>query len=769
MLAIIRYPRRGPFRSAMTVRYPRRGPFRSAITVRYPRRGPFRSAITVFIGGLVSVIGLASLPTPAAAQDAHDHTSPLSGVPQGVPYFCAGPTVTSRASGTWSDPETWSAKRVPAAGDRVLILTGHDVVYDVISDAALDCVELHGHLSFKTSADTRMKVTNLTVMDDGFLEIGTTANRVSMDVTAEIIIADRAIDGRRDPAQIGTGIQGLGSVRMHGAVKTPTFVRLAAEPLAGQTTLLLDAAAAGWASGDEIVIPDTRQLREGERGANFVSRDEKLRVASIAGNRVTLQSALRYDHKGARTPDGTLEFLPHVGNVTRNVIIRSENPAGTRGHTIFMSRADVDMRYVELREMGRTAMGLLDNTVFDDAGRVVKLGENQIGRYAIHFHHDFGPRTAPANGYQFTLIGNAIDGAPKWGITVHNSHYGLIQDNVVYNTAGAGIVTEDGTETFNVFDHNFAMRSRGSGDFAPRSGYGGATPDPGGEGAAFWFRGPNNYIRNNVAANADAVGFGLAAGALGTVRIPAFKGADPNVNSEAVTLDTTRAPVLEFANNEAYGAIQAGATWGWNGVLTDFRVWHPSRQGVAGTPTDNLIVDHITVRGDKSILTNDIENPVGVWLSNYAAKSVVVRDADIQGMRAGVASPFYSDRSSLEPGRGDGSTVIERGYFRNYIGVVVATGYSTETEQTIPAKRAVVLNSVFKPLDVPASRINPPAAVSMNYHMAPGDADPRDPIRVIGYNATPGDDFKVYYSLEAPVQVAPCHDTRPDIEGWVCK
>ena len=156
-------------------------------------------------------------------------------------------------------------------------------------------------------------------------------------------------------------------------------------------------------------------------------------------------------------------MLPHVGNLSRNVIIRSENPAGTRGHMIFMSRSEIDLRFVELREMGRTRMGVLDNPEFNDQGQVTRLGTNPIGRYAIHFHHYFGPRKTQANGYQFTLIGNAVDGAPKWGVTVHNSHYGLIQDNVVYNTHGAGIVTEDGTESFNVFDHNFAMRSQGSG------------------------------------------------------------------------------------------------------------------------------------------------------------------------------------------------------------------------------------------------------------------------------------------------------------------
>ena len=56
-------------------------------------------------------------------------------------------------------------------------------------------------------------------------------------------------------------------------------------------------------------------------------------------------------------------------------------------------------------------------------------------------------------------------------LVVHRSHYGLIRDNVVYNTRGAGIVTEDGTESFNVFERNFSLRTAGSRDAAPGNGY----------------------------------------------------------------------------------------------------------------------------------------------------------------------------------------------------------------------------------------------------------------------------------------------------------
>jgi hypothetical protein len=713
---------------------------------------------------------LCSLPlATAGAQDVHNHTPAVSGVPQGVPYFCEKPTVTSVSGGLWSDAKTWSTGRPPRINDKVRVAAGHTVTVDSISDAKLDCVEVNGTLRFAPDANTRLKTANLMVMENGGLEIGTADHPIAANVTAEIIIADQPIDKNTDPGQIGTGIESLGRVTMHCSVKTPTFVRLAKEPAAGDTTLVFDQPVNGWTAGDHLVIPDTRQLRSNERGANYEPEDEDVRVAQVSSNQVTLATPLRHAHKGARNGVGTLEFLPHVGNVSRNVVIRSENPEGTRGHMIFISRATVDLRYVEVRDMGRTKMGVLDNSEFDNSGKLTKFGTNQIGRYAIHFHHDFGPKAAPANGYQFTLIGNAVNGAPKWGITVHNSHYGLVRDNVVYNTRGAGIVTEDGTESFNVFDHNFALRAEGSGDFAPRSGYGGPTPDPGGEGAGFWFRGPNNYIRNNVAANGDAFGFGLAAGSLGTVHIPAFKGADTSQVNETTMLDTTGAAVLEFSHNEAYGAMQAGVAWGWNGTVADLRVWHTSRHGLTATPADKLLVDRITVRGDKSVLARQVENPAGVWMSNYVAKTIVVRGADIQGMRVGVSSPFYQEIRAVEPSRGDGSVAVEGGFFRDYIGISVATVYSSSAEAGAAVKVATVREAVFEPLDVLADPLNPPGAISMNYGMSSGDPDPRDPIRIFNFNEKPGDNFKVYYSLEAPPSAAPCHDTRPGISGWICK
>jgi hypothetical protein len=423
---------------------------------------------------------------------------------------------------------------------------------------------------------------------------------------------------------------------------------------------------------------------------------------------------------------------------------------------------------VQFLDLGRTRNGVLRSTDLDSDGRLVRVGSNQIGRYALHFHHTFGPTQTPANGYQFTAIGNAIDGAAKWGITVHQSHYGLIQHNVVYNTGGAGIVTEDGTESFNIFDHNFSLRSAASGLGRMDTGYGAG--DPGGEGAAFWFRGPNNFIRNNVAANGDGFGFGLAPPPLSQVRTPAFKGADTSKAAESKVLDVRSASVLEFANNEAYGAMQDGIAFGWSGKISNLAVWHASRHAVTGTPTATLAVDRIIARGDPALLADPVEKPVGLWFSDYRSANISISDADIEGVRVGVASPFYYGGAPQAAGSKSkgGSLTIENGSFRTHIGVNVATAYTADASAGAPLKKVVVRRLVFEPLKLPAGGGDAPEAISMNYGMAPNDPEPRDPILVYDYNRQPGRSFQVYYSKGAPRTAAPCHETLAGIGGWVC-
>ena len=149
-----------------------------------------------------------------------------------------------------------------------------------------------------------------------------------------------------------------------------------------------------------------------------------------------------------------LDFTPHVVNKNGNVVFRSENPDGVRGHLLLHGRSDIDIRSAEFQSLGRTDINDLGPT-------------NQKGRYPVHAHHLIGPRDVPENGYQFTLIGNTVDFGEenrqadqdrKWGISIHGSHYGLIERNVVDYASGAGIVTESGEEMGNRFSKNFVVR-----------------------------------------------------------------------------------------------------------------------------------------------------------------------------------------------------------------------------------------------------------------------------------------------------------------------
>ena len=175
-----------------------------------------------------------------------------------------------------------------------------------------------------------------------------------------------------------------------------------------------------------------------------------------------------------------------------------------------------------------------------------------------------------------------------------------------------------------MFDHNFSMRSAGLGRLRAGQRLRRRRRIRAGRAPASGSAGRTTIIRNNVAANGDVFGFALPARARHGAH-PAFKGADTSKRRESVQFDTTDAPVLEFANNEAYGAIQTGVAWVWNGTISNLTVWHPSHHGFRH-PDRQLIVDKLTVRGD--LRSSPIRRkPVGIWLANYISRSVVIGQA----------------------------------------------------------------------------------------------------------------------------------------------
>ena len=610
----------------------------------------------------------------------------------------------------------------------------------------------------------------------------------------QIIGRNGPLNRSADPEEYGRGLVWFGSVRLHGVPKTP-FARVTQEPRAGQGQIF--APTTGWRTGDRLVVPGTHQ--PAPEGPEFRPQVETTQVVVASNNVVTIQPTLAFDHPGARELDGTLRFLPHVGNLTRSIRIRSENPAGTRWHVIFVDRADVDIRYVSFVNLGRTTTEPLS-------------GSNLAGRYPLHMHHVFGPTSPQPNGRQFTLIGNVIENGSKWGITVHNSHYGLIRDNVIFNTGGAGIMTEDGSETGNSFEHNFVV--------AP-TGPGGDDNDLllGRESSGLWFRGPHNVVRDNVVANSLSnaivyVNSSIAAGVDSRVVIPAFQGANPAANGRPV--DNSRVPLGEFSGNEMYSSMYGAIFWDvmarccldtWEGPTTLIKntaVWHMGRYGAFPYGTNRMLFEDWTHLNDPRILSNPHEIGAGFWFGDYLTRFITLRRVNIQGVRFGLWTPPKAGDLGDIYGASPGVMRVEDSVLRNQTNVRSTMPYGVTGGGVMLPPRRVELHRVLFG-DVPGyAGADPQSDVRPEFNLEKVNTNTivSSQIVVTEYNRVPGDNFEVFQQQQAPSfivppngpnglvgspvagltneqawaqfriavsgRVAPCSNTRPRIVGFAC-
>jgi|GEM_PF-1326992 len=672
-----------------------------------------------------------------------------------VPRFGANPTNVAVMDGLWSDAATWSDGDIPAKDDIVSIPTGVSVVYDVYSQVKLDAIEVSGQLSFATDVDTSLWLNELMVMPSGTLTIGTSEDPVSAAVSAEIVITDTpGVDGMHyktgtveqpgiDPQQWGNGLIGFGTIEVHGQEKTASYIRLAQEPLAGDRVLVLESEPLNWRPGDELVLPDTQS--DWNR-----TRVEELIIESVDGNRVTLTQPLAHSHLGPRSSAGGDPLvLPHIGNLSRNVVVRSENPDGVRGHVAFLAKADVEVSYARFKDLGRTTTAQLDDTQLTASGEVTHIGGNQQARYAMHFHHVIGPNNPEDTGYQFEVTGNAVDGALRWGIVVHGSHYGLIKDNFVYDYQGAGFVTENGQETYNHFEGNFAVLSNGNAKFKAGNG-----------GEGFWFRSPLTRAVNNVSANSDRAGFNYYVQNLhGTNRDvwvkSAFRGADLSTDAEVIRYNAFKAPILQFDSNEVYASAAVYDSWVTipeeKQFVTNLRGWNTSDNEFSLSSYDNknLVVDGLTLIGDVTRLDpkkgqqHQPISRVGIEAVRHS-HNINILNSEIRGVQTGIETPA----------RSAGEMVVADSIIQAYVGIRVGamTG-GAKPETSSDYGRLVVENTRFERM--PENLVHPDQyAIHMQFG-SNTDVTKTNEVFLYDFNGMPGANYRVYYPEQAPNFIVP--------------
>lgn len=472
-------------------------------------------------------------------------------------------------SGSWFNPNIWinvqtGLPELPGDDAKVVIPDALSVYYDDESDASLFTVRVDGKLEFATDRDTKLELDTLIVAPGGALEIGTIDTPVQSDVTASIIIADNGnIDLGWDPMMLSRGIVSHGAIEIHGSEKT-SHLKVDIDAMAGDTSLVLNEVPTGWQVGDKLVLGSTKYSMPITENGEIIeqpNQDEELLITSIDGNVVSFDPPLQFDHDTPRE-----DLKAYVANYTRNVVIETENgedlPPHQRGHTMFMHSDDVDVRYAEFYELGRT----------DKSERSVGTGADDLtaetsvkGRYAFHFH-----RTGTEeNDNPGIAIGNSVYGSPGWGFVNHDSN-AVFENNAAYDVFGAAFVTETGNE-IGAFRNNIAIWSEGTQKHL-KDQQDVEAFDLWNSGVGFGFQGRLVEDADNVAISTH-VGFGyMTRGELGDALAIAQDDTDfQDGNQGDPVLHPSEVPSRGFSNNEAIAARTGLSILNVPGQETDIR------------------------------------------------------------------------------------------------------------------------------------------------------------------------------------------------------
>lgn len=563
------------------------------------------------------------------------------------------------ASGSWSNPATWSNGVVPASGARVLIPIGVNVQVDGLIAARLSTVRVDGMLSFRTTSNTELRVDTVVVTATGMFEMGTEANPIARGVSARLLITDNgAIDRGWDPFGISRGLISHGSVSIYGAEVT-SYAALATPPVVGSIGLTLKTVPVGWRVGDSLVIAATTQ---------GVAQNEVRHIAAIVGNIVVLDQALAYNHL---SPSFDLEV--HVANTTRNAVIESEGTAfDRRGHVMFMHNRDVDVAYAGFYKLGRTdkSTPINDAVVNSDWTLKAGTGTNVRARYSVHFHRN----GVIDDGNPATIVGSAVVDSPGWGFVNHTSYVDMI-DNVAFDVHGAAFATEVGNE-IGGFYGNIAIGATGT---LEESNARDAIQDFGFEGDGFWFQGAGISVANNIAAGNQAGGFvfytrGLIEGGV-RQQFLAANLADPSIAFGAEKIDVGLVPVRQFTGNVAYASHYGlltryhleSATHNQSSYYENSNFWN-NEVGVYMPYTQHTVLRNL------KLVTNALPKPFEAVSGNIATQNNTYENLTISGYYVGIELPRR------------GTSIINGGTFNTVTDILLYTAAMND--------RAVYINGL---------------------------------------------------------------------------
>jgi hypothetical protein len=480
---------------------------------------------------------------------------PLSLLAAEQPGKDAGPIVRSARSGPWSAPATWEGGKVPTAGAKVQIRTGHTVTYDLKSDRVIRSIHVAGTLTFARDKDTRLDVGLIRIQpgeeatEEGFdcdahaaepglgprpaLAVGTPEQPIPAGSSALIRLTYvNGLDKQSCPAIVCCG----GRMDFHGAPMNRTWVRLGATAKKGDNVITLSEPVTGWKVGDRIIVtmtgvaPTSGYSHPGSNPKGTTTEEGS--IQAIDGDKLTLSAPLEHEHLGAGL------FRGEVANLSRNVVVESADKQ-SRGHTMYHRYSAGAISYAEFRHLGK---------------------EGILGRYALHYH-----LCGDTMRGSFVLGASIWDSDNRW-LAIHGTNYLVVRDNVGYKSKGHGFFLEDGTEVYNVLDRNLAVAARPAKPLPKQ-----ALAFDHNDGAGFWWANSLNTFTRNVATENGLYGFRYEA--MAPLVLPIQQ---PDGSRKKIDIRTL--PFVRFDDNEGHSQtglydVKLGTTGDKDGVGPDAK--HP--------------------------------------------------------------------------------------------------------------------------------------------------------------------------------------------------
>ncbi|KAM9666760.1 fibrocystin [Trichechus inunguis] len=340
-------------------------------------------------------------------------------VKESVPPTISVSTSAPESALKWSHPETWQgleegwggySNTIPGAGDDVLILPNRTVLVDT-DLPLLKGLYVKGTLEFPVDRSNVLSVACM-VIAGGELKVGALDNPLKKEQklliflrASEGVFCDRFNGIHIDPGTIGV----YGKVQLHGAYPKKPWTHLGADIASGNERIIVKDVV-DWQPHDKIVLSSSSYEPH---------EAEILTVKEVTGHHIRIQERLKHRHIGSVHVMEDGQYVPlaaEVGLLTRNIQIQS----------------DISCR-------GKLLVGPFRKPSREEFSGVLQLLNVEVQNFGSPQYSSIEFTNVSVGSW---MVSSTVHKSCGGGIRATASHGIILNDNIVFGTAGHGIDLE---------------------------------------------------------------------------------------------------------------------------------------------------------------------------------------------------------------------------------------------------------------------------------------------------------------------------------------